>query len=196
MPSRDEEDQVIARLLPVPMMGTYVDVGGAFPIQHSNTHELYLRGWRGLVFEPMAKYWKMWVRDRPEDVLITKAVSDHEGIEMLYGIGEMKTLTKDWPGHKGSMVPCQVTSLRTILADFPKIRDACQFCTIDVEGHEGAVLRGIDFSTFRPKVFVLEAIESITQRPLWQNWEPILLDAGYTFEYETQNKFNRFYVRE
>jgi catechol 2,3-dioxygenase-like lactoylglutathione lyase family enzyme len=66
------------------------------------------------------------------------------------------------------------------------------FLKIDVEGAEGAVLRGADFATYRPSVVLAEATLQLTQQEAYQDWEPLLLNAGYRFVWF--DGLNRFYV--
>ena len=86
-----------------------------------------------------------------------------------------------------------------ILAMFSGIRNECHLCSIDVEGHEKAVLEGIDFDTFRPQVFLVESLKYDpikSTEELYHEWEPILLQQGYQFRYSTRDKVNRVYVRD
>ena len=66
--------------------------------------------------------------------------------------------------------------------------------SIDVEGHEGAVIRGMPLDSWRPRVLVVEATLPWTTTPSQQDWEPILLAQGYVFA--AFNGLNRFYVCE
>ncbi len=66
--------------------------------------------------------------------------------------------------------------------------------SIDVEGHEAAVIRGTPLDFWRPRVLVVEATLPWTTTPSHQEWEPILLAQGYLFA--VFNGVNRFYVRE
>ena len=66
--------------------------------------------------------------------------------------------------------------------------------SIDVEGHEAAVIRGTPLDSWRPRVLVVEATLPLTTTPSHQDWEPILLAQGYLFA--AFNGVNRFYLRE
>ena len=67
------------------------------------------------------------------------------------------------------------------------------FLKIDVEGHELSVISSADWVKKKPLVVVVEAIDAITLEPNHEEWEPLLLDAGYTFAYF--DGINRFYGR-
>ena len=63
---------------------------------------------------------------------------------------------------------------------------------IDVEGHERAVLEGWDANTLRPWVIVVEATLPNAPTSNYAEWEPIVLEAGYTCVYD--DGLNRFYI--
>ena len=66
--------------------------------------------------------------------------------------------------------------------------------SIDVEGHEAAVIRETPLDSWRPRVLVVEATLPLTTTPSHHDWEPILLEQGYVFA--AFNGVNRFYLRD
>src|SRR5207253_2773693 len=78
----------------------------------------------------------------------------------------------------------------TILQQHSK--ETIHFLKIDVEGAEGGVIAGINLERFRPWVMLIEALDPITQRPAFQDWEEKVLAGGYQFVYF--DGLNRFYV--
>ena len=66
------------------------------------------------------------------------------------------------------------------------------FVSIDVEGAEGEVIRSADLGATRPTVLVVESVAPLTFEPTHEDWEPVLLDAGYLFA--AFDGLNRFYV--
>jgi hypothetical protein len=72
--------------------------------------------------------------------------------------------------------------------------ETIDFLKVDVEGGEADVLLGNDWTRFRPKVIVIEAIAPGSNEPAWEAWEPFLLAQGYRFTlFDT---LNRFYVAQ
>ena len=63
-----------------------------------------------------------------------------------------------------------------------------------MEGAEADVLRGADFSRARPKIIMVEAIKPFSLAPAWDEWEPMLGKAGYTYVWD--DELNRYYVAE
>lgn len=175
------EDLILAELLP-DNEGTYVDVGASHPIECSNTWQFYRQGWRGLLIEPLRDCWPAILRHRPGDQLWPQAASNYTGYGRLRMQGTVSSLRADWAIQEQAVAFCEVDTLANILERFPEIRDKCRLCSIDVEGEEKAVLEGIDFSTFRPEVFVVEWFVYGKQPPdddLSGTWLPILESQGY-----------------
>ena len=68
------------------------------------------------------------------------------------------------------------------------------FLKIDVEGGEADVLAGIDLSTLRPWVIVVEATAPLSCAPSHEAWEAMLLAAKYRHAHD--DGLNRYYVAE
>jgi hypothetical protein len=85
-----------------------------------------------------------------------------------------------------------VTTLAALCAEHAP--EEIDFLKIDVEGAEGAVVRGGDWKRFRPKVVLLEALAPYTLAPAWDEWEPLLLSNGYRYAFF--DSLNRYYVAE
>ncbi len=161
----------------------YVDVGASFSKSCSNTWPLYLKGWRGLLIEPIPHCWPSILRERPGDYLYPTAVSDVDGFTEFRVAGELSTLRDDWPIVEQATLTVETRKLSSILEEFKDIRDNCKFCSIDVEGHEKEVISGIDFSTFNPDLFIIEFRKHDPRKlgvSLAQEWLPLLLQQGYT----------------
>ena len=52
----------------------------------------------------------------------------------------------------------------------------------------------MDFKRWRPRVVLVEAIAPGSMKESWQDWEPALLAAGYSFAFF--DRLNRFYVAQ
>jgi hypothetical protein len=65
---------------------------------------------------------------------------------------------------------------------------------IDVEGAEAAVLAGADFTRFRPRLILIEAIAPGSMEPSHDSFEPALLAAGYAHVFF--DGLNRWYLAD
>ncbi len=185
----------------LPGEGLYLDIGANDPIQISNTWPLYRRGWSGLLVEPDPLCWQRLLQKRPRDWLWPAAFSDKNGQAVLRAsMSGVSSVEADWPCPPDAVERIvDLTIGAEVLDEFWVVRDQARLCSIDVEGHEPAVLRGLDLTRFRPEVFLVESLrydpdESRTH--LWPLWEPLLLAADYEFRYQTRDGVNRLYTRK
>ena len=89
----------------------------------------------------------------------------------------------------------RIVSVRSVASLVEQYQiDPPDFVTIDVEGHEEQVLRGLGLDRWRPRVLVVESTLPVTNISCHQAWEPLLLENGYLFG--AFNGVNRFYLRE
>lgn len=207
--TQENEQEIIDKLFFGTLSGFYVDVGVYDPIEGNNTYSLYRRGWRGVLVEPLKTQWQSIMGHRMGDWLVGKAASNKDGYGVLRVDGPCSSLEADWQINPSRTEVVELQRLSEILKKFPEVERNCHFCSIDAEGHERAVLEGIDFGVFRPKVFCIESLEFkpalqgkngeviIPDRtPLWPLWEDVMTDNGYEFFAETTTGLNRFYIRK
>lgn len=193
--AQNAEDVLLRRVFPDTDQGFYVDVGANHPTLHSVTKHFSDRGWMGVNVEPVARVWEMLQAERPNDINLSLAISDHEGMMTLHEPADslgMSTLDLDFAaglklhGYAYVERTVQVITLATLCERYVGDR-TIDFLKIDVEGHELAVIRGADWQRWRPRVLVIEA----TIQP--DQWEPILLAADYVRA--AFDGLNRYYLR-
>jgi FkbM family methyltransferase len=200
--AQNHEDILIDRIFPGEI-GTFVDVGACHPVLHSNTRFFYERGWRGVNLEPSRAAFQRFVDERPEDLNLNLAASDFEGELTFYEVDDhyingTSTLSAELvPGYlrRGFEVAerrVEVRTLRSLIAAHGI--EPPDLLSIDVEGHEAAVIRGTPLDSWRPRLLVVEATLPFTTTPSHHDWEPLLFEQGYLLA--TFNGMNRFYLRE
>jgi FkbM family methyltransferase len=196
--AQNAEDVLLHRALRDVSKGTYVDVGANDPSADSVTRAFYERGWRGINIEPVASLYDVLVKHRPEDVNIRAAAGAAESEMTFYevpgtGLSTLDKSIADRHRSQGFTVNetrVVVRSLRSILRETP--RPLIHFLKIDVEGWEHAVLQGMDLSSDRPWIVLVEATEPNTEIASHHMWEPLLLENGYTFVFF--DGLNRYYL--
>jgi FkbM family methyltransferase len=195
------EDIHLARVFAGEPPGFYVDVGAGHPVADNVTYLAYLDGWSGLVVEPQRALADLYPHVRPRDVVVTDlvgaapgAVEFHE-VERLHGFSTTVAAHAEAAAAVGAKVRRErraVSTLAALLAAHaPQSIDVLK---IDVEGAETAVLAGNDWTRFRPRVVVVEAVAPGTMAPAWEGWEPDLLARAYRFAFF--DGLNRFYVAD
>jgi FkbM family methyltransferase len=193
------EDYILSYIFQNQDKGFYVDVGAGNPEGSSVTKYFYKKGWRGINFEPQAKYYNKLMQSRPEDINIPKAASDDDKPLILY----LPDKNDDWASLDRQIVQKshQLSSATEIVVRTVTLTDSLQahnihdidFITITVAGHEVSVLRGLDLKSFRPKVIVIESVSPINAFG-YLSFEPIILSNGYKFG--MTDDLNRYYYRQ
>jgi FkbM family methyltransferase len=196
------EDFHLWRALGDVQSGFYIDVGAGHPVYDNVSFGFYLAGWRGITVEPNPTLAALGRAVRPRDLLHEGLCGASAGEATLYLQREFHGLSTTVAEHaraaerevnrNAEPVTLPMTTLAALCeqhvpADF-------EFLKIDVEGAEADVLRGADFSRFRPKIIVVEAIKPLTLAPAWDEWEPLLTRYGYSYVWD--DELNRYYVAE
>jgi FkbM family methyltransferase len=195
------EDVVLARAFGDRPDGFYIDVGANHPTHASVTKLFSDRGWRGVNVEPNPALAALLANARPRDVNLPIGLSDQPGKLTLYvvedesGLSTLDVGKADSYRKSGRPLTAHEIEVLTLaqvcdryVGDTP-----IDFLSIDVEGHEGAVLAGADFCRWRPRVLVIESTRPYTNDPAHHVWEPAVLAAGYSFA--LFDGINRFYAR-
>ena len=146
--------------------GLYIEIGGNHPFMMSNTFLLYRMGWRGLVVEPIHGLYARHRRFRPRDIQINAAVSDD--------VGEL-TFYEMVPSLLSTCVPEEANEILStgkakLLREYsvPVVTVAelyrkhlaprtVSLLSVDTEGHDIAVLRGVDWEMMHPEIVICEA---------------------------------------
>jgi FkbM family methyltransferase len=187
--SANAEDVILHRLFGNRDNGFYVDVGAAHPVFENDTKALYDRGWSGINIEPNPALFAQLESARPRDRNLALALSDAEGSLPYWEVVGTGLSTCDaeeaerarGKGFEVSEHTVRCTTLARVLSD---ANVTClDVLKIDVEGFELRVLRGNDWTQYRPSVIVVEVTypETPVRRP--DNVRPLLERHGYAFAY-------------
>lgn len=143
--------------------GFFCDIGGNHPLKINNTLYFEGLGWNGIVFEPLPYMARLWAEhrkaklfpvalsDTEDDVEFTVIQGENDWEDMLSYIDS--TATVDYEYKKESII-VKTKLLKNIL-DNENIT-LIDYMSIDVEGHELNVLKGIDFERVRINVMTIE----------------------------------------
>lgn len=166
--------------------GYFVEVGALDGTRFSNTYSFECEGWTGICVEAHPDYINLLRNNRPNSICVWAAAGDHDGEITFYANsrGSLSTLVPSledyfrqnygryFTGFKPVQVP--IKTLNTIFAE-ANAPTAIDIVSIDVEGAEMLVLQGFDLTRYRPRVFVIEAIDADFE----QNLDDHLLKQGY-----------------
>ena len=198
--AQNYEDVMLWRALKTIEAGFYIDVGAAWPREHSVTKAFYDAGWSGINVEPNPDFHALLDQDRPRDCNLLLALAEHEGSAdfVIFDATGLSTLDPEVASvhqeagraHRTRIVT--VSTLSSVWAKHVPQGQPVHFLKIDVEGAEAPVLAGNDWSRNRPWIVVVEATVPMSQTESFADWEPLLLKANYQLAYA--DGLNRFYV--
>lgn len=192
------EDVMLWRALKHVENGFYIDVGANDPTLYSVTKAFYDRGWNGINLEPVTQFFERLQNERPRDINLQLGAGASEGSFRFFDIPDTGLATSD--AAMAQMHREQGWNVREIQVRVEPLSGICErhvtgdihFLKIDVEGAEKEVLLGMDFARWRPWIVVIEATLPMSQQTAHENWDSLVVDAGY--EYVYFDGLNRYYV--
>ena len=148
---------------------TYMDVGAAHPVRSNNTYLLYATGSTGVLVEPNPLYVEMLRRQRPNDVVVAAGIGVTDAVAADYyeieGNPLLNTFSPEQVAQlqqgKTENVVARVSKMPLIninraIAD--NLGRAPDLLSTDIEGLDGAIIRTLDLTRFRPGVICCEGV--------------------------------------
>ncbi len=200
--AQNNEDIIISGFFEGIDNGFYVDVGANHPDKLSITKIFYDRGWSGLNLEPNRELFKLITKSRPRDINLNIGAADKTGELTLreYPEGDgLSTFSKSAQNeyekdtsvyHKYTRKYIDVVVPVLPLRDIFKQQNIkhISFMTIDVEGFEYQVIKGNDWTKYRPLVLCIEANHIV------EDWRPLIKAANYELVFF--DGLNNYYVAQ
>ncbi|MEM9669625.1 MAG: FkbM family methyltransferase [Pseudomonadota bacterium] len=153
----------------LPQRGTYVDVGAGHPYFGSNSYLFYRRGWQGLTIDPNPDHARLHRIIRPRDTFQQLGVSQTEAKLEYFKFNNPDFNTFDADArdravsHGGVLKDTDtipVRPLATLLAE-NGIQSDFDMLSVDCEGLDVDVLMSNDWKTYRPRIVLVEDLETI-----------------------------------
>lgn len=197
--AQEGEDLVLARLFGhQPNSGFFVDIGAHHPVRYSNTYYFYRRGWTGLNVDALPGTSKLFKRMRPKDITVECGIGSKEGVLTYYSFdepalntfSEQEALEKNHPPYQLiDNIQLPVMTLAQMLdRNLPKGKEI-DFMSVDTEGLDHEVIASNDWARYRPKVLLVELLntklEDLPVNPTAQ----LLQQHGYKIYAKTYNTF-------
>lgn len=146
---------------------TYLDIGANDPVYINNTYFFYKRAGHGVLVEPNKTFHKKIARKRPRDTCLNVGIGFGKArIADFYVLSShtLSTFSKEealrYTGFKSQTIKeiqqIPLVPINEIMAKY--FTSAPNLVSLDIEGWDLAVLKSIDFNTYRPQVFCVETI--------------------------------------
>jgi len=187
------EDIVVWSIFGGVTNGKFVDVGSMDGVWFSNTLSFEQMGWSGICIEAHPFYHNLAVQNRPKAICVHAAVAecDKEEVEFYANkMGMLSTLNPTmvayfknrYAGYTDNVaISVPQLSLNTILAN--NAFGNFDFLSIDVEGEELNVLKGLDLTIYTPRIIVSEAVTKDREVDV----KKYLAGFGYTYAINVTN---------
>lgn len=140
--------------------GVFVEVGAFDPIMQSQSYHLEIGGWHGVLVEPVPNQASELRKARRAQVFEVACVGPEaaERPARLLSQRGLSTLHFNEKKRAGApVIEVESATLNEILAKANV--DRVDFLSVDVEGAEPDVLRGLDFGRFRPRLVLVDDLE-------------------------------------
>ncbi|WP_337045201.1 FkbM family methyltransferase [Emticicia sp. 17c] len=196
--SQTGEEIIIQWILKDIKKGFYLDVGCHHPYKISNTFQLYLHGWHGIVIDANPKLIDKWKRKRKQDIPVVAAISDEVKEVTFYEFKESEVNTideamlKEWKQKFNYRSERKLTTqtLTSILDKHLPQNQIIDLLTVDIEGNDFNAIKSIDLTKYRPKLIVVEIhgfdLSTIHENEIYQ----YLTDRKYTLvSFATMNGY-------
>jgi FkbM family methyltransferase len=138
----------------------YIELGGNDGLRQSNTAFFeFNRKWKGILIEPSIDAFQQCVKNRPNSIVLNYACVSNEYAE--------KTVTGDFNGNlmssvdgkrlsSSSLVEIPAITLTSILDKYIKSDQQIDLLSLDTEGYELNILKGLDLEKWRPTYMLIE----------------------------------------
>lgn len=163
--------------------GFFIELGAYDGLTQSNTAFFEkTKNWTGILIEASRDRYEECVKNRPNSKCVNTACSatDNASISFNHENGLMSKVVDD------GVYSCDTTTLETIL-DNCEVDRNIDFLSLDVEGHELEVLKGLNLCKYRPNYMLIE---------LWDDNEFDVKTLLYENNYRCLGNYSKYNTRD
>lgn len=174
--------------------GFFIEAGANDGVSQSNTYFLERAlGWRGVLVEPVPRLFKKCRRNRRNSVVFNCALvsPENEGTDVsICDMGARGLLSRVSEGKSASDGVVTRTCGRTLTSILTELEvEQIDFFSLDVEGYELEVLKGMDFSRFVPSLILIETaqVEKV-DKSLFPYYERVAQLTHHDYLYQSKTR--------
>ena len=194
--SQGSMDLIIQHIYKDKNDGVYIDVGCQHPVKNNNTYLLFKKGWSGINIDLDKVNIDLFNYYRPTDLNINVALSDKiEEVDLFYyhqksPINTLDKKISDKQKVKVEKIIKVKTNTLTNILQSTQTKDI-DVLSIDVEGYELKVLKGLNFNKYIPKIIIVEFLDIDATK--WEipfnNIDKVINSEIYSFLISKNYKF-------
>jgi FkbM family methyltransferase len=194
--SQGSMDLIIQHIYKDKYDGVYIDVGCQHPVKNNNTYLLFKKGWSGINIDLDKVNIDLFNYYRPSDLNINVALSDKiEEVDLFYyhqksPINTLDKKISDKQKAKVEKIIKVKTNTLTNILQSTQTKDI-DVLSIDVEGYELKVLKGLNFNKYIPKIIIVEFLDIDATK--WEipfnNIDKVINSEIYSFLISKNYKF-------
>lgn len=157
------EDRLVLEFFANQKNGTFFEAGAHHPTRISQTYLLEKHGWHGVLVEPLSERAEEFARLRPNSRFFRKALGspDEKGMILDFVVpagGNSAEASLLCAGEeapvRAKIHKVEMTTISDVLTEAGVVH--LDYLSLDIEGHELAAFRGLDFDRWRPRLILVE----------------------------------------
>ena len=181
--------------------GFFIDVGANDPFLNSQSFHLEQLGWRGLLIEPLPNYYDLLKKYRSNKVIMCACSSPENHLKKLplkvadvYSTLENNLIARGESSNE--ILEVETKTLNSILEE-NDVGRYFELLSIDVEGHEMELFKGLSLDKWKPQLILLE--DHVTDHKkhnyMRKNGYQLLLRTGLNSWYVPKKNHFKFSIR-
>lgn len=160
-------DQKLTEIFNYKKNGFYIELGANTGLNQSNTALLEWKySWTGILIEPSKWGYKECIKNRPKNIILNYACVDSDFNEEfvngdfvdghpMASVGAVRR-TKDNEGYPPKQEQARAITMEKLLDEFLPEGQHIDFLSLDTEGYEYNILKGINFEKHSPTYLLIE----------------------------------------
>jgi FkbM family methyltransferase len=188
--SQAGEDSTLFHIFAGKNNGYYIDIGAYDPQRMSNTmlfHHFY--NWKGINVDANPTCIEEFNKYRPSDINLNFGISNEEGIKQFYIFNksghDMENTMNSFLGEKydkdpTNVIDVHVKKIETILDESLPKGQEIDILNLDVEGLELEALKSNNWDKYRPKVMIIECVDTFVRNTSTKEIVEYAESKGYT----------------